>query len=172
MLVEAKQIISRLTKTAVASLQASVVHAMNAGHYEVTVEHMFNSLLDNAESDVAFLAMHYDLDPSGLKETLQRSLEGLRTGNAGKPTFSPRLLDWFQDAFTVGSLLYGYNKVRSGVLFYHLVTQGSNYTTSGISAQLAGVPKDELKEKLPGIIGDSKEDTDARPGGLDAAGGA
>ncbi|HHH11369.1 MAG TPA: type VI secretion system ATPase TssH, partial [Sorangium sp.] len=126
MLVDAKSIISRLTKTAVAALQASVVHAMNAGHYEVTVEHMFHSLLENAESDVAFLAMHYDLDPTGLKTTLARSLEGLRTGNAGKPTFSPRLLDWFQDSFTVGSLLYGYNKVRTGVLFSQLVTQGSN----------------------------------------------
>ncbi len=171
MLVDAKAIISRLTKTNVNTLQASVVHAMNAGHYEVTVEHVFNALLDNAESDVAFLAMHYDLDPSGLKSTLQRSLESLRTGNAGKPTFSPRLLEWMQDAFTVGSLLWGYNKVRSGVLFYHLVTAGSNYTMSGISAQLAGVPKDELKEKLPGIIADSKEDSDARPGGLDAGGG-
>ncbi len=170
MLVDAKAIISRLTKTAVGTLQASVVHAMNAGHYEVTVEHMFNALLDNADSDVAFLAMHYDLDPSGLKSTLQRSLEGLRTGNAGKPTFSPRLLDWFQDSFTVGSLQWGYNKIRSGVLFYHLITNGSNYTTSGISAQLAGVPKDELKEKLPSIVADSKEDSDARPGGLDAGG--
>ena len=170
MLVDAKAIISRLTKTNVNTLQASVVHAMNAGHYEVTVEHVFNALLDNAESDVAFLAMHYDLDPAGLKSTLQHSLESLRTGNAGKPTFSPRLLDWFQDSFTVGSLMWGYNKIRSGVLFYHLVTAGSNYTMSGISAQLAGVPKDELKEKLPSIIGDSKEDTDARPGGLDAGG--
>ena len=172
MLVEHKTLIKRLTRTCVSALESAVVQAMNARHYEVTVEHMLTALLDNADSDVAFLAMHYDLDPSGLKTTLQRSLEGLRHGNQGKPTFSPSLMEWFQDAFTVGSLQHGYNKVRSGVLFQRLVIQGSKYTMSGISAQLAGVPKDELTEKLPKIIGDSKEDAEARPGAVDAGGTA
>jgi len=170
MLVEHKSIIKRLTKTCVAALESAVVGAMNARHYEVTVEHVLNALLDNADSDVAFLAMHYDLDPSGLKTTLTRAMEGLRTGNAGKPTFSPGLMEWYQDAFTVGSLQFGYNKVRSGVLFHRIVVQGSKYTMSGISAQLAGVPKDELNEKLPSIVGDSKEDGEARPGSIDSGG--
>jgi type VI secretion system protein VasG len=172
MLVEHKSIIKRLTKTCVAALESAVVSAMNARHYEVTVEHVLNALLDNADSDVAFLTMHYDLDPAGLKTTLTRSLEGLRSGNAGKPTFSPNLMEWYQDAFTVGSLNYGYNKVRSGVLFQRIVVQGSTYTMSGISGQLAGVPKDELNEKLPKIVGDSKEDGEARPGSMDSGGGA
>jgi len=171
MLVEHKAIIKRLTKTNVAALEHAVVQAMNARHYEVTVEHVLNALLENADSDVAFLAMHYDLDPAGLKTTLQRTLEGLRTGNAGKPTFSPSLMELYQDAFTVGSLQYGYTKVRSGVLFQRIVTQGSKYTMSGIGTQLAGVPKDELTEKLPSIVGDSKEDAESTAGGLDAGGG-
>jgi type VI secretion system protein VasG len=170
MLVEHKSIIKRLTKTCVAALESAVVAAMNARHYEVTVEHVLNALLDNADSDVAFLAMHYDLDPSGLKTTLTRSLEGLRSGNAGKPTFSPSLMEWYQDSFTVGSLMFGYNKVRSGVLFQRIVVEGTKYTMSGISAQLAGVPKQELNEKLPNIIGDSKEDAHARPGSIDSGG--
>ncbi|MEM9690958.1 MAG: type VI secretion system ATPase TssH [Myxococcota bacterium] len=172
MLVEHKTLIKRLTKTCVTALESAVVQAMNARHYEVTVEHMLSALFDHADSDVAFLAMHYDLDITGLKTTLQRALEGLRTGNAGKPTFSPNLMEWFQDAFTVGSLQYGYNKTRSGVLFGRIVMQGSKYTMSGISAQLAGVPKEELTEKLASIVGDSKEDAEARPGSVAAGGGA
>jgi len=170
MLVEHKTLIKRLTKTCVNALQTAVVQAMNARHYEVTVEHMLSALFDDADSDVAFLAMHYDLDIAGLKTTLQRALEGLRTGNAGKPTFSPNMMEWFQDAFTVGSLEYGYGKTRSGVLLQRIVMQGSKYTMSGISAQLAGVPKEELTEKLASIIGDSKEDADARPGSIDGGG--
>ena len=171
MLVEHKAIFKRLTKTGVAALESGVVAAMNARHYEVTVEHVLNALLENDQSDVAFLAMHYDLDPAGLKTTLTRALEGMRTGNSGKPVFSPALMEWMQDAFTVGSLQFGYNKVRSGVLFHRIVVQGSKYTMSGIATQLAGVPKDELNEKLPSIIGDSKEDSEARPGSLDSGGG-
>ena len=171
MLVEHKAIIKRLTKTNVAALEHAVVQAMNARHYEVTVEHVLSALLENSDSDVAFLAMHYDLDPAGLKTTLQRTLEGLRTGNAGKPTFSPSLMELYQDAFTVGSLQYGYTKVRSGVVFQRIVTQGSKYTMSGVGTQLAGVPKDELTDKLPSIVGDSKEDAESTAGGLDAGGG-
>lgn len=171
MLVEHKAIIKRLTKTNVAALEHAVVQAMNARHYEVTVEHVLSALLENSDSDVAFLAMHYDLDPAGLKTTLQRTLEGLRAGNAGKPTFSPSLMELYQDAFTVGSLQYGYTKVRSGVVFQRIVTQGSKYTMSGVGTQLAGVPKDELSEKLPSIVGDSKEDAESTAGGLDAGGG-
>ncbi|MEZ4438085.1 MAG: type VI secretion system ATPase TssH [Polyangiaceae bacterium] len=172
MLVEHKAIIKRLTKTNVAALEHAVVQAMNARHYEVTVEHVLSALFENADSDVAFLAMHYDLDVTGIKTTLQRALEGLRSGNAGKPTFSPSLMELYQDAFTVGSLQYGYGKVRSGVILHRLATQGSKYTMSGISAQLAGIPKDELTEKLPSIVGESKEDGEARAGGLDAGGSA
>jgi type VI secretion system protein VasG len=171
MLVEYKALVSRLTRTCIAGLESAVVQAMNARHYEVTVEHVMAALLDNAESDLAFLVLHYDLDPGNMKSALQRTLEGLRHGNQGKPTFSPALMEWFQDSFTVGSLQYGYNKIRSGVLFLRLVQQGSKYTMSGITTLLAGVPRDEINEKLAKIVGDSKEDKEARPGAVDAGGG-
>src|SRR5690349_8522804 len=104
MLVEPKSIIKRLTRTCTAALEGAVVQCVNARHYEVTVEHLLLALLDDPNSDVAFLAMHYDRDPARLRASLQRSLEDLPTGNAGKPVFSPTMLEWFQDAFVVGSM--------------------------------------------------------------------
>src|SRR5262249_5927311 len=104
MLVEAKSIIKRLTKQCTSALERAVGKCVNARHYEVTLEHLLLALLDDAESDIAFLASHYDLDPSRLRQILQRSLEELRTGNAGKPTFSPIMLELMQDAFLVGSM--------------------------------------------------------------------
>ncbi len=172
MLVEPKAIIKRLTRTCTAALESGVVHSINARQYEVTVEHMFNALLENPDSDVAFLAMHYDLDPAGLKTTLQRTMESLRVGNSGKPNFSPSMLEWMQDAFTVGSMNYGFGAVRSGVLFLRLLEQGSKYTTSGISTQLAGIPKDELKKDLPKICAGSKEDAESGAVSGPSAGGA
>lgn len=172
MLVEPKAIIKRLTRTCTAAVESAVVQCVNARQYEVTVEHVVSALLDNPDSDVAFLAMHYDLDPAGLKTTLQRSIDGLRTGNSGKPNFSPHLLDWMQDAFTVGAMEYGYAKVRSGMLFLRLAEQGSKYSTSGISMQLAGLPKDELKKDFQKICSGSKEDADSGALGGGAGAGA
>jgi type VI secretion system protein VasG len=141
MLVEAKSIIKRLSRVCTSALEAAVVQCVSARHYEVTVEHLLLALLDDANSDVAFLVMHYDLDPARLRTALQRSLSDLRTGNAGKPVFSPTMLEWMQDAWTVGSVEYGFAKVRSGMLFARLLIQTSRYTMSGIGALLEGISR-------------------------------
>jgi len=173
MLVEAKSIIKRLTKVCTAALEAAVVQCVNARHYEVTVEHLLLSLLDDANSDIAFIVMHYDLDPARLRQALQRSLSDLRTGNAGKPVFSPTMLEWMQDAFVVGSMEYGYTKVRSGALFARLVNQPTRYSMSGIGSLLEGISREDVKNNLPKIISGSKEDAETAPGGAaGAAGGA
>src|SRR5580693_2922038 len=148
MLVDAKSIIKRLTRPCTAALESGVVQCVNARHYEVTLEHVMLALLDNPDSDLAFLVMHYDLDPARLRQVLQRSLEDLRTGNAGKPTFSPTMLEWMQDAWTIGSVDYGYQKIRSGVLFMLLARSPSKYSMSGIGNYLEAIPKDDLKANL------------------------
>ena len=130
MLVEPKSIIKRLTRTCTTAVESAVVQCVNQRQYEVTVEHVLVALLDNPDSDVAFMAMHYDLDPAGLKTTMQKSIDSLRTGNSGRPNFSPNLLDWMQDAFTVGAMDYGFARVRSGILFLRLAEQASKYSTS------------------------------------------
>ncbi len=171
MLVDPKSIIKRLTRPCTAALEAAVVQCVNARHYEVTLEHVMLALLDNAESDLAFLVMHYDLDPARLRQVLTRSLEDLRTGNAGKPTFSPIMLEWMQDASTIGSLDYSYQKIRSGVLFMLLARSPTKYSMSGIGSYLEAVPKDDLKANLPKILSGSKEDGESAQGGA-AGGGA
>ncbi|MBK9258671.1 MAG: type VI secretion system ATPase TssH [Polyangiaceae bacterium] len=172
MLVEAKSIIKRLSRVCTAALEAAVVQCVTARHYEVTVEHLLLALLDDANSDVAFLVMHYDLDPARLRTALQRSLSDLRTGNAGKPVFSPTMLEWMQDAWTVGSVEYGFAKVRSGMLFARLLIQTSRYTMSGIGALLEGISREDIKTNLQKIISGSKEEAESIPAAAGGAGGA
>src|SRR3954471_3263387 len=101
MLVDPKSIIKRLTRPCTAALEAGVVQCVTARHYEVTLEHVMLALLDNADSDLAFLVSHYDLDRARLLQVLQRGIDDLRTGNAGKPNLSPIMLDWMQDGWTI-----------------------------------------------------------------------
>src|SRR5579871_2275024 len=170
MIVDHKTIISRLSGVCRTALEAALGHCMNARHYEATVEHVLLAFLDNADSDVAFLVNHYDLDPARLRQALQRGLEDLRTGNAGRPQFSPVLLDWMQDAWTVGSMDYNYSKIRSGALFLLLVRSPAKYATSNIGNYLEGINKDDIKVNLAKIIGDSKEQAESAGGGGAGAG--
>jgi type VI secretion system protein VasG len=168
MLVDQKALLKRLTPNCVAALTAAIEKCVVARHYEVTIEHFLLALLDDAQSDIAFIVSHYDLNPSSLRATLQRSLNDLREGNAGKPTLSPVLLEWMQDAWLLGSVDLGFQKVRSGVLFLRLVQQPSRYSTSGIGAQLDGIPKEDMKKNLPTILSGSKEGDDVAAGGQGA----
>jgi type VI secretion system protein VasG len=172
MLVDAKSILKRLTRQCTAALEAAAAQCVTARHYEVTVEHMMLKLLDDADSDLAFLVMHYDLNAAQLRQTLQRSLDDLRTGNAGKPVFSPTVFEWMQDAWNVGSLIYGHAKIRSGMLFQRLVEQPSKYSTSGIGLYLEGISKDDLKNNFAKIVSGSKEDAEAAGGSIGAGGAA
>jgi type VI secretion system protein VasG len=169
MLVEAKSIFQRLTTPCRLAVEEGIKQCQTARHYEVTLEHVMLALLDNADSDLAFLVMHYDLDRSRLIQVLQRSLEDLRKGNAGKPTLSPTMLEWMQDAWTIGSMDYGYTKVRSGVLFMLLVRAANKYTMSGIGNYLEAISKEDIKANLTKILSGSKEDAEATAA---AAGGA
>ncbi len=168
MLVDHKSLLKRLTKNCVAALENAAAQAVQARHYEITIEHFLLALLDDAKSDIAFIVSHYDLNPSQLRAALQRGLEDLRQGNSGRPTFSPVLLEWMQDAWLVGSVDLGYSKIRSGVLFLRLVQQTSRYTTSGLGALLEGIPREDMKKNLPTILNGSSEGADSEAA---AAGG-
>ena len=172
MLVDPKSIIKRLTRPCTTALETAVGQCVNARQYEVTLEHVMIALLDNADSDLAFLVMHYDLDPARLRQTLQREIDAMRTGNAGKPTFSPTMLEWMQDAWTIGSVDYAYQKIRSGVLFMLLARTPTKYTMSGIGSYLDAIPKDDLKANLQKILSGSKEDGEAMAAAAGGAGGA
>ncbi|MBK6520721.1 MAG: type VI secretion system ATPase TssH [Polyangiaceae bacterium] len=169
MLVDHKSLLKRLTKNCVAALEAGATQAVQARHYEITIEHFLLALLDDASSDIAFIVSHYDLNPSQLRQTLQRGLDDLRQGNSGRPTFAPVLLEWMQDAWVVGSVDLGWQKIRSGVLFLRLVQQPNKYSTSGIGLVLEAIPKEDMKKNLPTILAGSKEAEDG--GGAQASGG-
>ena len=51
-----------------------------------------------------------------LERRVERSVEAGRRGNAGKPVFSPLLIEWIGDAWMMASVDLGLAEIRSGVL--------------------------------------------------------
>ena len=120
-LVEPKTIIRRLTPTAYKALEAAVSRAGNARAYEVTVEHMLLELADKEDGDLARILHQYDQDRGKLVARLQKVLDRMRVGNAGKPMFSESLFQWFEESWTVASLETDSNKHRTGALVYQYI---------------------------------------------------
>ncbi len=88
--VDIKSLLRRLNRYSTRSLEASAGLCVSRGHYEVTIEHMLTELLEDTAADIQAILKHYGADPSRLQKALQRTLEDLRSGNPGKPVFSPR----------------------------------------------------------------------------------
>lgn len=170
-LVDTKPLLVRLTSTCRAALEGSLRLCVQARHYEVTLEHMVLSLLDDGSSDIAFLVSHYEVNPAELRAAFQRGLEEQRTGNAGRPVLSFVMLEWIQDAWTMGSIEYGFQTIRSGALFARLVRYPMKYSTCGIGPLIENISKDDLKANLPQIVSGSNEEP-LSSGDAAGAGGA
>jgi type VI secretion system protein VasG len=110
---EPKSLLRKLNPTCTRALETAASACISSRHYEVTVEHVLLSLLDDRDSDIVMAFEHYKLDPGHALGTLQRYMSDLRSGNAGKPVFSQLLFEWLQDAWIYASTELVDTSVRS-----------------------------------------------------------
>ncbi len=174
LLVEPKSIVRKLTPTCVRALETAVGRAANGRAYEITVEHMLLALCEVEDGDPARILAHYGMDRVRLVGRIEKALSGLRTGNAGKPTFSGSLFQWFEDAWTVASLEGDANRIRSGALILQFVISPSKYSAETFP-ELEEVPREVLRRELADVVSPSKESTEvgvAPPTGAVAAAGS
>jgi type VI secretion system protein VasG len=168
-----RALLKKLDATCTKALEAGASACIASRHYEVTVEHVLLALLDDRESDLVQILEHYRLDAAGMRASIQRYLSELRSGNAGKPVFSALLLEWAQDAWVHASTELGEPAVRSGSLFYRLVSTPNRYTPLELPI-LDKIAKDDLRQNLAVITSGSKEAARIlpEPGTAAAGGGA
>src|SRR6188474_985912 len=156
-----KGLIRKLNRSSTRALEAAAGLCVSRGHYEVTVEHVLLQLADDPQGDVPLILRHFGVNTSHLTRDLQKTLERQRSGNTGRPVFSPLLLRWLQDAWLLASVELQEALTRSGALLLALVKQPDRYTAEDLGPVLEGVRADELKRDLHKIAGGSREAAEA-----------
>jgi len=167
-IVELKPLLARLNRLSTRALEGAVGLCVSRGHHEVTIEHVLRALLDDPRGDIAFVVARFDLDAARLGRSIQAALDDLPTGHAGKPVFSPLLIEWIQDAWMIASIDQGLAAIRSGALLEALVTRSGRYL-AGDHPELAKVPADELRRSFRKILAGSSEDATPEAGPPPAA---
>src|SRR5262245_31375896 len=114
MAVNLKALIGKLNDVTRNALEGAAGLCLSRTHYDIELEHYLMKLLDYTDSDAAKIFHQYGVNPSRLTTELGRSLDKLKTGNARTPAISPLILKLMTEAWTVGSIDYGAQKVRSG----------------------------------------------------------
>ena len=137
--------------------------------YEIVPEHLLTQMLEPEDSDVARILQQFGVDRRHLLASMERALQGLRAGNAGRPVFSETLFQWFEEAWLWASVEQGATRLRSGVLFAQFVSRRSRYTAE-LFPELDAISRDELMSSLDVVLRPSPENVEVAS--ADAAGGA
>jgi len=166
-----KSIVAKLNDTMRSALEGAAGLCLARTHYDVEIEHFLTKLLDVPGTDFAGILQQFGVDKARLAGELGRSLDGLKTGNARNPSFSPTLLKMLREGWTIGSLEFGSGQVRTGAAFLALVDDPElSRMLQEISRELRKIEPEALRKVLPAILEDSREVT-AAPASSSASGG-
>jgi len=157
-----KSLFRRLNRFCTRSLETAAGQCVSRGHYEVCVEHVLAQLLEDPTCDIPAILRHFEIDSARVQKSLQRILESLKSGNSGRPVFSPRLLDWIEESWLIGSVDLDLTEIRSGVLLAALVRNLGRYFAGEGLQSLESIRLEELQRHFFEITAGSSEDTTAQ----------
>ncbi len=159
LLVELKPLVGRLNPCTKQALEDGVGLCVSRSHYEITVEHLLVKLFDNAQADISLLLRQYGVDAALVKRDIDRALEDMRTGNAGKPAFSPLLLELLQDSWLISSVNLSENRIRSGAVLLAFLARATYYATGDYAAPLRALNRESLLAEFASTCAASVEES-------------
>ena len=151
-----KSLLLKMNNYLIRCLDTATGRGINQGHYEITIEHLLLTMLDDTQGDVPHVLRHYGVEPSQVTSVCRSNIEMMRTGNSGKPKLSPLLTDLMQEAWMVTSLHHKEEKLRSGALLDVFI--GSELIVSvGLWDVFKSVFQEELRANFHTIVEGSVE---------------
>ena len=162
MAVSLKSLLGKLNEHARKSLEAAAGLCLSRTHYDVEVEHYLLKLLDDADSDLSRILNRFGVERSRFTSELTNSLDRLKSGNARTPAFSPALVRMLTEAWTIASIDFGANQIRSGLTVLSLATDGElARMMRDISQEFQLIDARVLHRDFVKIVSGSKEDASA-----------
>ncbi|BDU73730.1 type VI secretion system ATPase TssH [Mesoterricola silvestris] len=162
-----KPLMTRLNPTCTRALQGAAGLCVARGHYEVTVEHLASKLLEERGADWTPALEAFGVEPGEAQRLLEGTLGELRTGNGGKPVFSPVLLDLLQEGWLVSSVDLGEGEIRSGALLLVLLGRPGQFASGPPMDLLGRINRETLAREFRTLTRHSVENgpAPARGGG-------
>ena len=164
MSVNLRSLIGKLNDTTRSTLEAAAGLCLSRTHYDIEIEHYLSKLLDAHNSDFAAIVKHFEINKSHLAAELTRSLDKLKSGNARTPALSPTVRQMLTEAWTIGSIDFGGDRIRSGYTILALATHEElSRLMRDVSKEFAKINGETLRKDFAGIVALSIEETAASP---------
>ncbi|EQD24926.1 MAG: hypothetical protein D084_Lepto4C00311G0001, partial [Leptospirillum sp. Group IV 'UBA BS'] len=159
-----KPLFRRMSPVLTRAVEQGAGLCLSRTHYEITPEHVLMSLLDHPESDVMKILVAEGIEPAGVRREMSNALDDLKSGNGGRPVFSPLLVELLQDAHLIASLNRNEPHTRSGVFLQAFLNRLSAYSSGRPSKSLERIGKERLKEQFDTLATGSAEEIGGREG--------
>jgi type VI secretion system protein VasG len=155
--VNLKSLVARLDRFCTRSLEAAAGICISRTNYEVAPEHLLSAMAEDTTADLQHILKHFGVDVGQLQKSLAGVIEGLKTGNAGRPVFSPLLVEWFREGWLLASIDHGLAEIRSGILLQALLANPARLGAADFVSLFEGVNLTDLKAKYATIVSGSSE---------------
>ncbi len=156
--VDLKQLLGRLNAYSRRSLETAAGLCVSRGNYEVAIEHLLLVMADDAQRDIPLVLNQYGIDIGQFKRALQKAVDGMRTGNTGRPVFSPTLVEFLADAWLIASIELRLGQIRSGAIFLTLLANGARFSLAEWFDLIRAIPVADLKAKFAEVLSSSTEE--------------
>ncbi|MCJ8518569.1 type VI secretion system protein VasG [Pseudorhizobium tarimense] len=163
--IDLRRLINRLNTYARRALESAAGLAVSRGHYEVSIEHVLLVFLEDTQHDVQAACRHFEVDVAGFKRRLQAVIETFRSGNQGRPVFSPLLVEWLTEAWLIGSVEFSLDQCRSGALFAAIFARPNRFGDDRWLTGLEAITYDRFKSDFLAAVAGSQETTAAAVSG-------
>lgn len=157
--VDLKSLIGHLNVFCTTALESAAGMCVTRTHYEVTVEHFFAKLAEQPVGDFAQILQKFDMDIGRITKAIDADLEQFPTGHQGKPTFSPLLMELFQDAWLVASIDLKEPQIRSGAVVLAFLAKLNLFASGQYAEFLKRISRDQLLRDFWPIVKNGKETT-------------
>lgn len=146
--------------------------AVRRGHYEVSIEHLLLACLTEPQSDIPIALETFGAEASKAQRALNAAVDGFKSGNGGRPVFSPLLIELMEAAWLVASVDLGLSQIRSGAILLAFLRKPAVYAQGGYSQVFSDINRENLLKDFAKIVRESKETSIVLPQSPAAKGGA
>lgn len=158
MKVEPKVLIAKLNPVCRRGFEGAAQLCVSHTNYDVEVEHLFRAILNLEETDIHLVLRHFDVEESKLTAELTKSIDGFKRGNTRTPAFSPHIPRLLELAWSVSSLHFRSDQIRSVALLLAALSDPALRGTLQDSApSLLGIPRESLEKNAKELVRYSAE---------------
>jgi type VI secretion system protein VasG len=153
-----KSLVDKLNSTCRNSLESAAGLCLSRTNYNVEIEHWLLKLSESADTDLAAIFRHFEVDTSRLSRQLTAVIDRLKTGNARPPALSPQVVNLMREAWMIGSIEFGAPQVRSGHLLCALLAEETLIRVAqDASRELEKISSESLRKDFRDITAKTSE---------------